>query len=126
MLSSRASSGRKPWVAAEPMISSRPRPRAPRNARDEVAVDRVEQAPQPVEPLAPELDQRQQVRLAGAGERLRRLVAGREPLVEERLELVREQRVASWLARTGVNPMVTGAGDVRRRSSAWSVSSSGR
>ncbi len=60
--------------------------------RDDVAPDLVEAPTEPPQALAPEVHQRQQVPLAGGGERGGRLVASEEALGEERLHLRDERR----------------------------------
>ena len=60
--------------------------------RDDVATEVVKEPAQAGQPLAPELHQRDQMLLAGRGERHPGLVAGHEPLGEERLHLADEGR----------------------------------
>ena len=62
MLSSRASSGRKPWVAAEPMISSRPSRSSARKPAMMSPPSSRKRRRRRLQPVAPELDQRQQMR----------------------------------------------------------------
>jgi hypothetical protein len=57
---------------------------------DQIAVDVVEQLPQPAEPFPPEGHLREQVRLTGLGQRGRRRVTRRQPLLEEGVHLAHE------------------------------------
>ena len=70
----------------------------------QVAIDLVEEAPQAPEPVAPEGDLRQEARLAGDGQRSRRLVTRGEPLIEERVHLLREQRARELVGEDGREP----------------------
>ena len=59
----------------------------------EITIHGSEQVPQPFQARAPVLHQRQQRLIAGRGERRRSLPARRQPLLEERLQLVAEHRI---------------------------------
>ena len=119
MLSSRASSGRKPWVAAEPMISSRPAASSARNAptrspptswkqaRGAGPAARARTPPAAAAALSPVAASE-----AGASAQAVRRWSKNASISRTNVGL------ASWLASTGVKPIVTGAGDPTRRSSA--------
>ncbi len=68
---------------------------------DQIAVDLVEQPAEPEQAGPPILDQGEQVLLTGLGKRRRRLAAGREPLVEERLHLAHEDRARELVGEHG-------------------------
>ena len=76
----------------------------------QVAVHRLEQAPQPGEALPPVRHQRQQVRVGRLGERRRRLVTGGEALLEERLHLPDERRTGELVREHGREPDRHGGG----------------
>ncbi len=60
---------------------------------DQVAIDIVEQLPQPDQPVPPEPHQWKEVGFTGGSEGGRRLIAGLDPLIEEGLHLGDEGRV---------------------------------